>query len=119
MSGGLTDGVHTHAEYVSQRAVPKMSAPPGRAQASHAPTFIRDELDWQKRASCAGHNPEMFFPTTTANEPRDAALAICFRCDVHLECLSWALRHQPDGIWGATTQAEREVLSGRRRRRVA
>jgi WhiB family redox-sensing transcriptional regulator len=92
-----------------------VSALPGRAQARHAATFTRDQLDWQKRARCAGHDPELFFPEKGTPSNSVAAVRICFRCDVQLDCLLYALEHQNGehgvvGIWGGATEEERKEL---------
>lgn len=61
--------------------------------------------------------------STTGNADTDlqaraeAAKAVCGRCTVRANCLSYALETMPEGIWGGTTQEERCAArrsSGRR-----
>ncbi|MDQ1511262.1 MAG: WhiB family transcriptional regulator, redox-sensing transcriptional regulator [Actinomycetota bacterium] len=59
----------------------------------------------------------MFFPPSVAErrdvrEAREAkAKTICAECIVRQECLEFALRvHEPHGIWGGLTEAERRRL---------
>ena len=81
--------------------------------------FERDNDDWQYRANCRGSNPELFFPPSAAatREQCRAALALCDACGVARECLSYALRTNSCGVWGNTTEFERDVM--RRRQRAA
>jgi WhiB family redox-sensing transcriptional regulator len=70
---------------------------------------------WQQQASCRGMDPEVFHCTNPA-----AALAVCQRCPVRLECLAYALEHETNlhdtyGTWGGATINERRLL----RRQVA
>lgn len=102
-----------------------MSAPAGQAQASHTTVALEADLSWRDRARCAGLDPELFFPTkgrgangSGSGQARLPGVAICFRCDVQLQCLQYALAF-PDGkhgIWGGATEAERRAL---RRGRIA
>lgn len=69
-------------------------------------------MTWQLDAACAGTDPELFFPQT-GGTPWPAK-AICRRCPVIDACLSWALENRPDGVWGATTEHERDVILDRR-----
>jgi WhiB family redox-sensing transcriptional regulator len=59
----------------------------------------------------------LFFPPSVAErrdvrEAREAkAKTICAECSVQQECLEFALRvHEPHGIWGGLTEAERRRL---------
>lgn len=66
--------------------------------------------DWRERALCtAAPDPDLFFPTA----PEDLAPArrVCRACPVAGACLAEALgRAEVDGVWGATTAAERRVM---------
>lgn len=79
--------------------------------------------DWRDHAACRGEDPELFFPVGTtgpALDQIDAAKAVCHRCPVMMECLSWALDHgEPAGIWGGRTEDERRALRVRRARPVS
>ena len=69
--------------------------------------------DWMARGACHGIDPELFFPisATGRSTPQiDAAKTVCGRCVVSDDCLSYALRVMPDGIWGGTTKEERIAM---------
>lgn len=72
------------------------------------------KTDWRHRAACREEDPELFFPIgTTGPALRQAAevKAVCGRCTVALNCLSWALATGQDaGIWGGLAEDERRVL---------
>ena len=68
---------------------------------------------WMARAACRGTDPEFFFPvavTGAAAEQIRSAKAVCGVCEVLADCLSYALRAMPHGIWGGTTREERIVM---------
>jgi len=63
-----------------------------------------------RRPPCA-LDPELFFPRSSRDEAQIAtAKRVCGDCPVRRECLSFALTHAVHGIWGGTTEAEREAL---------
>ncbi|HEY6786032.1 MAG TPA: WhiB family transcriptional regulator, partial [Trebonia sp.] len=65
------------------------------------------------RGACRQTDPELFFPVAgQAARQAAAAKAVCGRCAVCADCLSYALEIMPEGIWGGTTQDERRA--GRR-----
>ncbi|MFD0224298.1 WhiB family transcriptional regulator [Streptomyces hirsutus] len=70
--------------------------------------------NWRDQASCVGEDPEIFFPLSDSASPGDEAFlarTICRRCSVLLVCRSWAIDHgEDDGIWGATTAAQRRAI---------
>lgn len=70
-------------------------------------------FDWDPPCTAA---PDVFFP----RGPLDEALAkrVCARCAVQAACAAFALT-EPHlyGIWGATTEAERDEVTGFRRQR--
>lgn len=75
-------------------------------------------IDWISHGACQGEDPELFFPIATteaAHEQVRAAKAVCFRCAVRVQCLSYAMDTGQHGIWGGTTSAER--LDARQRPR--
>ncbi|MFD5632446.1 WhiB family transcriptional regulator [Streptomyces sp. NPDC127072] len=78
-------------------------------------------MDWRERALCRYGDPDLFFPIGTVDRgpallQTDEAKAVCRRCPVMQRCLDWAVETGPvEGVWGATTEAERRAL----RRRVA
>lgn len=71
---------------------------------------------WTDRAACRaeGTDPELFFPVSYSGPALwqvAAAKAVCARCPVAADCLSWALRAgETDGIWGGTTPEERRAI---------
>jgi WhiB family redox-sensing transcriptional regulator len=74
-------------------------------------------MDWRHRAICRDEDPELFFPVGTTGPALlqiAAAKAVCWRCPVVSECLTWALESgQTDGVWGGLSEGERREL-GRR-----
>lgn len=84
---------------------------------SHGPSAAA--TDWRTAAECAAMDPDIFFPIGTAGPAlRDAsrALSVCRRCPVTAACLDWALRSRQEfGVWGGTTEEERELLLRGRR----
>lgn len=70
--------------------------------------------DWRDQAACVGEDPEIFFPLSDLALPgaeATLARAICRRCPVIVVCRTWALDHgEDDGIWGATTAAQRRAI---------
>jgi WhiB family redox-sensing transcriptional regulator len=80
------------------RRRPRLAAPPV------------DRTHWMLRGACLREDPELFFPISAWGPARvqiGAAKAVCARCPVQANCLSYALINQPDGIWGGTTREER------------
>lgn len=75
-----------------------------------------DLWDWQLRGACRGRDSSLFFhpegergPARTARET--AAKGVCATCTVVAECLRHALSaREPYGVWGGTTEAERDQL---------
>ncbi|MER6473174.1 WhiB family transcriptional regulator [Streptomyces collinus] len=70
--------------------------------------------NWRHQAACVGEDPEIFFPLVDLPAPgTEASLArsVCRRCPVIIACRTWALDHgEDDGIWGATTAAQRRAI---------
>jgi hypothetical protein len=80
-------------------------------------------LDWQARSACRDADPETFFPasedyTSPANaRALVAAGAICGRCPVRQECLTYAVESgQSFGIWAGHSPTELRAI---RRARAA
>ena len=64
---------------------------------------------WVDEALCAQINPEEFFPPKGGSVR--AAKAVCARCPVVAECLSYALEHnEAFGVWGGKSERERRRL---------
>lgn len=70
---------------------------------------------WQARAACRDVDPDLFFPIGPPNTGAGArqvarARAVCRRCPVAAACLRFALdTRQADGVWGGTTEGERNA----------
>ena len=69
--------------------------------------------------SCASVDPELFFPQEVEiNDSKlvskyqnlSAAKAVCNSCPLKLQCLEYALKNYEIGVWGGTTEHQREDL---------
>ena len=82
--------------------------------------FASESADWTNRANCTDPsiNPDWFFPISehdTSLEQR-AALSICQKCPVKIECLNYALEHWPlYGIWGGLKNKDIKQLAERKK----
>ncbi|WP_033292423.1 WhiB family transcriptional regulator [Amycolatopsis jejuensis] len=69
---------------------------------------------WLARAACQDEDPELFFPISAIGPGArqvEKAKAVCARCPVRAECLTYALDNGLDnGIFGGTTELERRKL---------
>lgn len=61
---------------------------------------------WHAEAACAGTDTEAFYDLADV----DGALAICEGCAAREPCLQWALDHDEAGVWGGTTDRDRDRL---------
>ena len=70
-----------------------------------------DAAEWQEFAACMSVDPDLFFPVSSVGKSLEQvarAKAVCARCLVRRDCLSFALRtQQAHGIWGGLTEEER------------
>jgi WhiB family redox-sensing transcriptional regulator len=68
-------------------------------------------LGWMSYGACRSEDPELFFPISASGPALlqvSSAKAVCARCPVRADCLSYALiTGQDEGIWGGTTWEER------------
>ena len=69
---------------------------------------ILPRADWMERAACRDVNPDWFF--SEESEEIEAALRVCSRCDLHLECLRYAIETNSEGIWGGYKPSEIDRL---------
>ncbi len=71
---------------------------------------IADARDtaWMASGACNQSDPETWFPEKGGN-PKSAK-RVCARCPVLDQCLTWALAHHDEGVWGGTTAHERAKL---------
>ena len=86
-------------------ALPSYRLPRAMIPAPHA-----GRAGWMVRGACRSEDPELFFPISAAGPALaqvSSAKAVCGRCLVQPDCLSYALITRPDGIWGGTTREER------------
>lgn len=69
-------------------------------------------LAWHGRALCAQIDSDLFFPERGgATMP---AKRVCMLCEVRTECLEEALRDDLQGVWGGTSERERQRMKGKR-----
>jgi WhiB family redox-sensing transcriptional regulator len=83
---------------------------------------------WKLQGLCTQSDPERWFPNKDGDptgdqnrragdevgKPGMSAKAICKRCPVVNECLTWALEmKEKHGIWGGMTVKERNALMKR------
>ena len=74
---------------------------------------------WIPHGACHGADTELFFPIATAGRALgqiSSAKAVCGRCKVRADCLSYALETMQHGIWGGTTGDERAAMRAISRR---
>jgi len=74
---------------------------------------------WMSYGACHGADTELFFPITTTGRALrqvNSAKAVCGRCKVRADCLSYALETMQHGIWGGTTGEERAAMRAISRR---
>ena len=71
-------------------------------------------MEWQSSAACRDEDPELFFPVGTSGPAVTQvaqAKAVCGRCPVSSQCLTWALDSgQDSGVWGGKSEDERRAL---------
>ena len=80
-----------------------------------------ERRDWWGSAACLEADPELFFPVA-AHGPGARELArakaVCAACRVRRQCLQYALAtHQLHGVWGGTSEDERQLHARRERER--
>lgn len=81
---------------------------------------------WMESAACREADPELFFPATATSRNKQSAAYrlhvveaqdVCCVCPVQAECLEFALANPSIvGIWGGTTEADRQRIRRSRRR---
>jgi WhiB family redox-sensing transcriptional regulator len=85
------------------------------------PSTTTEATDWRALGACRDEDPELFFPVAQAGPglvQLNKARAICARCEVRSECLSFALETVQDhGVWGGKSEDERRALRRARLRR--
>lgn len=69
---------------------------------------ITDERPWVVFATCRNADPELFFPSSKAQEAE--ALALCGMCPVQLECHDYSLEARESfGVWGGANEKQRKL----------
>ncbi len=89
-------------------------------QTSTTRTVHNRQSDWRHRAACRDEDPELFHPVGDEGPALvqiAAAKAVCARCPVVADCLSFALIALPESVAGGLTAQER--AEQRRRRRLS
>ena len=81
------------------------------AQRHDPMTALTDAIDCIGGAECA-KKPKLFFPDERVMFPERKSImeakAICARCPIQVECLTYALESgEPHGIWGGLLPTER------------
>lgn len=66
---------------------------------------------WMADAVCRQTDPELWFPELGSSGR--AAKRICEQCPMAAQCLAYALEHQERGIWGGTSEKQRQKLRAR------
>ncbi len=69
--------------------------------------------NWYHFAACQGEDIDLFYPASQTKAAAKAAKDICARCIVKSHCLDEALRRHEQGIWGGTTDKERDQMKRR------
>ena len=67
-----------------------------------------DKRTWQDDARCRGAGNDPFFLGKGGSSKK--AKDICEPCKVKVECRAYAIEYEEFGIWGGTTQDDREAL---------
>lgn len=74
--------------------------------------MVNDRQSWRTRAKCRELKLEeidkIFF--LNVGGKANTAKQICSQCQVQSQCLDFALYYGESGIWGGTTDAERDSL---------
>lgn len=86
-------------------------------------TVIRRIDEPPRGGACVGHDPNMWFPMADKSQPglfsenyrkaradTEMAKQICETCNLKADCMSYGLFHEMFGIWGGTTERERQKI---------
>jgi WhiB family transcriptional regulator, redox-sensing transcriptional regulator len=69
----------------------------------------RIDVNWQDRALCAKFPADDWFPLPGDSQAVAEVVEVCSRCPVQVSCLAAALATgEEHGIWGGTTEADRQ-----------
>ncbi len=64
---------------------------------------------WRNKAACKNIATSIFFGSPKSNDIIKAK-SICKKCPVNSDCLKSALTYQYHGVWGNTTDEERNYI---------
>lgn len=64
-------------------------------------------MNWEL-ANCRGIDPDLMHPAR--GESLKEPMAVCEGCVIRPECLAYAMEVQPMGIWGGTTERQRQRI---------
>jgi hypothetical protein len=89
----------------------RVAAGPGLHASKAGALRRRIEPEWHTDAACRDTaDPDAWFPARTASaEEIVEPLAICAGCPVRRSCLAAGLVGREYGIWGGTTEAQRDA----------
>lgn len=75
-------------------------------------TSANHTMAWADLGACRGEDQDLFYPVNGAGFAVDAARVrpICQACPVFASCHAWAVEHETEGIWAATTPKDRRRL---------
>lgn len=80
-----------------------------------AAPYLVDEYgeahSWDEYGLCNHDDAAHWFADAGDHEARRHALDVCQRCPVRLPCLDEAIRRRFPGIWGGTTENERNKMA--------
>jgi WhiB family redox-sensing transcriptional regulator len=85
-------------------------------QIARLPWPVFSSYEWQQDGACAQADPSLFFHPDGERGPARrlrevGALAVCGVCSVLDTCRTHALSvREPYGVWGGTTESERETI---------
>jgi hypothetical protein len=66
------------------------------------------ERDWMDEGLCSGDKSMHALMFSWEKEDEDAAVEICKQCPVRALCYAWAIIYAERGVWGGSTQRERD-----------
>ncbi len=93
-----------------QSCVPEVKSLPSRSQT--VAEKLGDRFSWMADGTCVDRQDVDWF---AVDEPGiSQAKALCTQCPVVHHCLDQALARHEYGVWGGTTERERQALRGPR-----
>jgi WhiB family redox-sensing transcriptional regulator len=121
---------------MSLAQAPARTRPPGSSSSARPATraarprtapgpYPSPDDQWQGRGACRAVNPALFYApdNETSHQRRfreSAAKTVCSHCPVRAICRAYALQAgELYGIWGGTTERERQQSAERRQSRKA